>query len=124
MQGGMRTRHLHLMRPAAHRQGAFLQLHKELLRGPPQLTEATVIAAANAVDLDIDRLRADMHDPAIAAALKRNEALVRRLEIRTLPALIVGDQIYRGPNTPEALQNAVKQARKSGSPKQRQLRHR
>lgn len=56
---------------ATDKQNMFLPLHKELSQGP-QPTESSVMTAAKMVGLDTERLGADMNNPAIMAALKRN----------------------------------------------------
>lgn len=95
---------------AANRQDRFLLLHRELIQGPRQMTESSVIMAAEIAGLDIERLRVDMKDPAIAKALEENRNLAHVLGIRS-PALIIGDRIYHGTTDLKALQVAVAQAR-------------
>lgn len=98
---------------AANRQDRFLLLNKELIQAPRQMTESSVIMAAEIAGLDIERLRADMKDPAIAKALEENRNLADVLGIRS-PALIIGDRIYLGTTDLKALQVAVAQARSEG----------
>ena len=98
---------------AANRQDRFLLLNRELIQGPRQMTESSVIMAAEIAGLDIARLRADMKDPAIAKALEENRNLARALGIRS-PALIIGERIYRDTTDLKALQVAVAQARSEG----------
>ncbi len=95
---------------AANRQDRFLLLNKELIQAPRQMTESSVIMAAEIAGLDIARLRADMNDPAIAKALEENRNLAHVLGIRS-PALIIGDRIYLGTTDLKALQVAVARAR-------------
>lgn len=99
---------------AAGKQDMFLPLHKELLQGP-QPTESSVITAAQMAGLDTERLRADMSNPAITAALKRNQTLRRELGISSLPSFIIGNQIYRGAADQDALGAAVASVRKNPS---------
>lgn len=99
---------------AADKEDMFLPLHKGLLEGH-EPTESSVIAAAQMAGLDIDRLRADMNNPAIMAALKRNKALMGELGISSLPAFIVGNQLYRGAIDQGALSAAVARVRKNPS---------
>jgi protein-disulfide isomerase len=99
---------------AAAKQDMFLLLHKALLQGPLP-TETSVIAAAERAGLDTKRLRADMDNPTIAAALKRNKTLMGELGISSLPAFIVGGQLYRGTIDREALSVAVARVRTNPS---------
>ena len=99
---------------AADKQDMFLPLHKKLLQ-EPQPTEPSVMTAAKTAGLDTERLRADMNNPAIMAALKRNQALMGELGITSLPAFIVGNQLYRGAIDQGALSAAVSRVRKNPS---------
>ena len=96
---------------AADRQDRFISLHKELTHRPSQLTESSVIMAARLAGLDIERLRADMNDPAITKALEENQTLAWALGITSSPAFIVGDRILRGAVDLRALEAAVAKAR-------------
>ena len=95
---------------AADRQERFLLLYRELIQSPGQLTESSVIMAAGMAGLDIERLRADMKDPAITKALEENRNLAHALGVSS-PALIIDDRIHRGATDLKALQAAVAQAR-------------
>lgn len=97
---------------AADKQDYFLFLHRELLHSSWPVTESSVIMAAGMAGVDIERLRTDMDDPAIAKAIEMNRSLARTLGIDSLPAFIVGNRIYRGASDLEALQAAVAQVRK------------
>jgi protein-disulfide isomerase len=99
---------------AANRQDRFLLLNRELIQGPRQMTESSVTMAAEIAGLDIERLRADMKDPAIAKALEENRNLARTLGIRA-PTLIIGERIYRDTTDLKALQVAVALARSETS---------
>ena len=101
---------------AADKQDYFLLLHRELLQGSWPPTESSVIMAAGMAGVDIERLRTDMADPAIAKALEMNRELARTLGIDSLPAYIVGNRIYRGAADLEALQAAVAETRKGPPP--------
>lgn len=98
---------------AAQRQDRFLSLHKELTGGPLQSSESSVIMAAGMAGLDIERLRADMNDPAITKAIEENRSLAQALSIRSPPAMIIGNSIFRGVIDLGALQAAVAEARTS-----------
>jgi thiol-disulfide isomerase/thioredoxin len=97
---------------AADKQDYFVLLHRELLQGLWPPTESSVIMAAGMAGVDLEQLRRDMADPAIAKALEMNRALAQTLGIDSLPAFIIGDRIYRGAGDLEDLKAAVAQARK------------
>ena len=50
-----------------------------------QITEDTVYQVADAVGLDVDRLKRDMSSPPIDAVLKANRALAEALDITGTP---------------------------------------
>ena len=66
---------------AADRQDGFLLPHKELIQGPPPVTESSVTTAAHTAGLDIEHLRADMKDPGIGKALEENQLLAQALAV-------------------------------------------
>jgi protein-disulfide isomerase len=81
---------------AAHRQGKYLEFHRAVMMGGRPATERTVIDAARLIDLDLGRLKVDMQDPAIGAAIARNLQLARALRIVATPTFIIDDEIYQG----------------------------
>ena len=99
---------------AADRQDRFLLLHKELIQGRPQVTESSLIAAAQTAGLEIARLRADMTDSAIGKVIEENQSLAHVLGVSS-PALLIGNRIYHGATNLEKLQAAVAQARSQAS---------
>lgn len=96
---------------AAHRQGRYVAFHKALMRVDGAANEDTVLAVAAEVGLDVQRLKADMQDPAIRASIDRNLALARALRITGTPGFVVGEQILRGATDLNTLQALIRQAR-------------
>ena len=76
-----------------------------------RLDEAEVFRVAAHVDLDLDRLRRDMGDPALGALLERNERLAGALGIAGAPALVLGTGIAEGVRDLAALEVLVARAR-------------
>jgi len=99
---------------AAHKQGKYLAFHKALfqVRGAVDPSKVTEVAAT--VGLDVDRLKADMDDPAIAALIEKNLALAQALRIDGTPGFVAGRQVLRGAIDLKALQGFIQEAR--GSP--------
>jgi protein-disulfide isomerase len=95
---------------AAHRQGKYIEFH-DLVMGQQRFTEASVIAAAGTVGLDIEQLRVDMQAPGVGAYLDENMRLARSLGITGTPAFIIGDQLVRGAATLERMQALVAETR-------------
>src|SRR5260221_7661083 len=76
---------------AANKQGTYVAFHRALyqIRGPVE--EGKVLDAAATIGLDVDRLKADMQDPAIADVLDRNLKLAQALRITGTPGFVIGD---------------------------------
>ena len=96
---------------AADKQGLYHEFHVAVMGAEEELTEDTVIALAAANGLDIDRLRADMEDPAIDAYLEETRQLAQALGITGTPAFVVGDTLIPGAVDPARLQASVADAR-------------
>ncbi len=96
---------------AAHGQGRYVAFHKALMQADGVADEETVLAAAAEVGLDLERLEADMKDPAIEAAIERNLALARALRITGTPGFVVGDRVLRGATDLRTLRTLIRQAR-------------
>lgn len=99
---------------AAARQGLYEEFHWALMDHRGQLSEARVLEIAEASGLDLERLRADMRDPAIEAKLRNNYRLAERLDIRGTPAFVVGDTLLPGAVPLERLRQIVAEVRAGG----------
>ena len=97
---------------ASQRQGRYEAFHHALMAVKEKVDESVVLATAASAGLDIDRLKGDMQDPAIQAAIDRNMALATALRITGTPGFIVDDQIVRGATELTVLQGLISQARK------------
>jgi protein-disulfide isomerase len=97
---------------AAHRQGKYVAYHKSLMRAEGTANEATVLAVATEIGLDITRLKEDMESPEIRAAIERNLELAQTLRITGTPSFVIGDRIIRGATDLSTLQSHVGEARK------------
>lgn len=96
---------------AARKQGKYVPFHKALMQANRVVDEGTVIEVATGVGIDITRLRADMEDPAVRAAVERNLQLARDLRITGTPSFVVGNEIVRGATDLTTLQALVARAR-------------
>lgn len=99
---------------AAARQGRYEAFHWALMEHRGQLSEARVLEIAEASGLDLERLRADMRDPAIEEKLRDNYRLAERLDIRGTPAFVVGDTLLPGAVPLERLRQVVAETRAGG----------
>ncbi|GIK80980.1 MAG: hypothetical protein BroJett024_20850 [Alphaproteobacteria bacterium] len=96
---------------AVHRQGKYLAFHKEMMLDRGVADEAKVLRVAAKIGVDVERMKSDMNDPAIAAMVERNLALAQALRINGTPSFIAGDQVVRGAVDLKALQSLIQQAR-------------
>ncbi len=99
---------------AAQRQGGYLKLRAALMAGPPDITEATIQAAATKLGLDWPRLRRDMADPTIMRRLRADVAQAQALGIDGTPAFLVGHTLIPGAVDLADLEKAVAAARSQG----------
>ena len=96
---------------AAHKQGKYVAFHRALYQVRGAVDSSKAMEAAAAVGLDIERLKTDMEDAAIQAAIDKNLALAQALRINGTPAFVAGDQILRGAVDLKALQALIRDAR-------------
>ena len=96
---------------AAHRQGKYAALHKALMETKGKVAEKTVLDAAAQLGLDMERLKADMADPAIQAHIDHNLALARALNINGTPSFVIGEQIVPGAAELATLERLIREAR-------------
>jgi protein-disulfide isomerase len=74
---------------AAAKQGKYDALHQALLKTDKRLDEATVLAAAKSVNLDIEKLKKDMDSKEITDILAENRVLAEKLRLMGTPAFII-----------------------------------
>lgn len=96
---------------AAHRQGKYVPFHRALMEAKGTVTESGVLDAAGRVGLDLPRLKADMADRAIQAAIDRNLVLARALNINGTPGFVIGEQIVPGAVDLATLERLIREAR-------------
>jgi protein-disulfide isomerase len=97
---------------ASRKQGKYNELHLALLGHKGSLTDDTVYQIAKDTGLDMDKLKKDMEDPAVAQIINKNRALAQDLDIEGTPALVIGDTLVPGAIGKDKLVELVKQARK------------
>ncbi len=98
---------------AAHRQSLelYTQFHDTLMKSKGRLAEDAVVQIARASGIDVDRMRADMEDPAINASLDRNIALARAIGISGTPTFVIGEAMLVGVKPLQEMESAVAKAR-------------
>ena len=96
---------------AAGRQDKYEAFHFTLMGLRGRLSEAAIWQAASEAGLDLERLRKDMADPAIEAAINANYQLAQALQIEGTPAFTIGDTLIPGAAPKEHLAALLKKAR-------------
>ncbi len=81
---------------AAAKQGKYEEFHFGLMASQGEIDDAAVMALAEQLGLDMDRLREDMLSEDIDKAFRRTYEVTEALEIRGTPAFVIGDRIYPG----------------------------
>jgi protein-disulfide isomerase len=93
---GARSEYLARVALAAGMQGAHAEMNAALLRRRAAPTPSGARAAAEDLDLDADRLLADMERAEIDAQLAETAALARVLGLVGTPSLVIGDMVVTG----------------------------
>lgn len=104
---------------AADRQGLYHDFHVAMMGTGEKLTEEGIFGLAAAVGLDVERLRRDMGDPAIAAYLEETRRLAGALGISGTPAFVIGDSLVPGAIDDIQMKELVAAARADGNRRDR-----
>jgi protein-disulfide isomerase len=80
---------------ASVKQGKYWDFHVALMK-EKQVTKDNVFKIAEKVGLNVDKLKADMADPAFDAALKENSAIAQALGIEGTPGFIIDTKVNVG----------------------------
>lgn len=96
---------------AARQQDLYQPFHDAMMSTGERMEEAQVLRIAEEAGLDLEKLLADMQDPAIQALLDRNHALAQALAINGTPSFVIGDEIVRGATDLANLERLVAEAR-------------
>jgi len=101
---------------AAGKQGKYWDVHRAMLEAKGVMNEASALAIAGKLGLDIDKLKKDMASPEVEAEIKKSEALAKKMGVNGTPHFLVGDRAI--PGAPEdlydQLEKHVTELRKSG----------
>ncbi len=96
---------------AARAQGKYEEFHWALMNGEGRASEASILKLARHLDLDVEKLRADMTSPAVEAHIAQSSALARTLGFTGTPAFIVGDRTAPGMLSTDEITAMVAEAR-------------
>ena len=96
---------------AADRQGLYGEFHYALMTAGVTIDQASTMAIAAEVGLDLAQLEEDMLDPAIDAQLDANYRLARALGVEGTPATVIGETFLPGARGYDELAALVAKAR-------------
>ncbi|WP_281684271.1 DsbA family protein [Thalassobaculum salexigens] len=99
---------------AADRQGRYKDFHTALLGLRGRLTTEAIFQVALETGLDVEKLQADMKDPALQAHVRKSFELAQALSIQGTPAFTIGDHVVPGAVSKEQLAELVAEAREKG----------
>lgn len=91
---------------AAKRQGKYWEFHQAMLSSKGQANEASSLKAAEALGLDMAKLKTDMAGDAVKTELEGMKALAKKMGINGTPHFLVGDKSI--PGAPEDLHDQLK----------------
>jgi protein-disulfide isomerase len=91
---------------AAKRQGKYWEFHQAMLSSKGQANEASSLKAAEALGLDMAKLKTDMASDAVKTELEAMKTLAKKMGINGTPHFLVGDKSI--PGAPEDLHDQLK----------------
>jgi protein-disulfide isomerase len=90
----------------------YARLHAALMSAKGELSQDSILKAAETAGLDVAKIKADMSGKDIDALIKRNYDLAEALNIRGTPAFIVGNSLSPGAVDLATFKKMVADARK------------
>lgn len=96
---------------AARAQGKYEEMHWALMEARGRVEEASVLALARSLDLDVDQLVADMQSDEVNAHLAASSQLAQSLGFTGTPAFVIGDALVPGAVPLEELQELIAEKR-------------
>ena len=98
---------------AARRQSPelYTAFHDRLMKAKGPLDEDAAVQIAREAGVDVDRMRADMEDPAINKSIDGNIELARAIGVTGTPTFIIGDAMLVGAKPLQQMESAIADAR-------------
>jgi protein-disulfide isomerase len=98
---------------ASIKQGKYWEFHIALMK-EKQVTKDNLFQIAAKVGLNVDKLKADMADPAIDAALKETMTIAQELGIEGTPGFIIDSRVNVGFVPADGIKEILADVRKAG----------
>lgn len=96
---------------AARAQGKYAEMHWALMELRGRAEEASILAVAREIGLDLEKLIADMESEEVTSHIAASHALAQSLGFTGTPAFVIGDALVPGAVPLEELQSLVAQSR-------------
>ncbi len=96
---------------AARAQGKYEDMHWALMDMRGRADEASILAAARSVGLDLDQLVADMNSAEVQSHIETSSLLAQSLGFTGTPAFVIGDALVPGAVPLSDLQEYLQAAR-------------
>lgn len=98
---------------ASLRQGKYWDFHIAMMK-EKQVTKDNVFKIAEKVGINVEKLKTDMADPLIDAALKENASLAQELGIEGTPGFVIDSRINVGFVPADGIKEILADVRKQG----------
>lgn len=92
---------------AAHRQGKFWEMHDKLFANAKELTDANFKKWATEIGLDAAKFEKDLADPAIGAAVDRDQKVANALGVRGTPGFFINGVNLAGAQPIDAFKKVI-----------------
>lgn len=96
---------------AARNQGKYEEMHWGLMEMRGRAEEASILALARSIGLDVDQLREDMQSDAVNSHIAASDQLAQNLGFTGTPAFVIGDALVPGAIPLAELQQYIAEAR-------------
>ena len=97
---------------AAHKQGKYFEYHQAIMEHNGQKDEASLEKLAKKVGLDIEQLKKDKADDAIAATLQDHVEQAQGIGVTGTPGFIIAGQLFPGFAPADQIKETIANARK------------
>ena len=92
----------------------LFEYHTKVMETRGRVNAERALAVAREMGLDVERVKKDMDNPEVRAALQENVGLGDKLGLSGTPAFVVGDEVVSGAVGAEPLRQAIAGVRQCG----------
>lgn len=95
---------------AAHNQDQFWAMHDLLFEHQRSLSRQKILSFARQLGLKISEFKSDLKAPSTMAVIRANKQKANEIDIQGTPAIFINGRRHVGPNSVEALSQAIRAA--------------